>query len=88
MRMSLEKLMQMCWYKAEPSSSTEIADLFSIVDHSQADPNGFLAGLNSLVTLDEIQHVPKLFSVIKAAIDRNRQPRRFLCCRDSSELYL
>src|ERR1700733_201813 len=37
MRMSLGKLMQIGWYKAEPSSSKEIADLFSIVDRSQAD---------------------------------------------------
>ena len=35
--MSLGKLMQIGWYKAEPSSSKEIADLFSIVDRSQAD---------------------------------------------------
>ena len=35
--MSLEKLAQLGWYKAEPSSPKEIADLFSIVDRSQAD---------------------------------------------------
>ena len=35
--MSLEKLVQLGWYKTEPSSSKEIADLFSIVDRSQAD---------------------------------------------------
>ena len=35
--MSLEKLVQLGWYKAEPSSPKEIADLFSIVDRSQAD---------------------------------------------------
>lgn len=35
--MSLEKLTQIGWYKAEPSSPKEIADLFSIVDRSQAD---------------------------------------------------
>ncbi|MGD0940802.1 MAG: hypothetical protein ABR905_13940 [Terracidiphilus sp.] len=35
--MSLEKLVQLGWYKVEPSSPREIADLFSIVDRSQAD---------------------------------------------------
>jgi hypothetical protein len=35
-RMSLEKLTQLRWYKDEPGSSKEIADLFSIVDRSQA----------------------------------------------------
>jgi len=49
-----------------------------ILAAAKRDPNGFVAGLNSLVTLDEIQHVPELFSVIKAAIDRNRQLGRFL----------
>lgn len=35
--MSLEKLVQLGWYKAEPSSREEIADLFSIVDRSVND---------------------------------------------------
>lgn len=45
---------------------------------AKGDPNGFVAGLNPRVTLDEIQHVPELFPVIKAAIDRKRRPGRFL----------
>lgn len=45
---------------------------------ARRDPNGFIAGLDLPVTLDEIQHVPELFPVIKAAIDRNRQPGQFL----------
>ena len=35
--MSLEKLAQLGWYKAEPSSREEIADLFSIVERSLVD---------------------------------------------------
>lgn len=35
--MTLEKLALIGWYKAEPSSPGEIADLFSIVDRAQAD---------------------------------------------------
>ena len=34
---------------------------------AKRDPNGFIAGLNTPVTLDEVQHVPELFPVIKAA---------------------
>ena len=49
-----------------------------ILAAARRDPNGFVAGLNAPVTLDEVQHVPELFSVIKAVIDRNRQPGRFL----------
>ncbi len=41
-----------------------------IVAAARRDPNGFIAGLNLPVTLDEIQHVPELFPVIKAAIER------------------
>ena len=50
----------------------------SILAAAKGDPNGFVAGLNPRVTLDEIQHVPALFPVIKASIDRKRQPGRFL----------
>jgi hypothetical protein len=35
--MGLEKLAQLGWYKVEPSSPEEIADLFSIVDRSLGD---------------------------------------------------
>ena len=52
------------------------------------DPNGFIAGLNLPVTLDEIQHVPELFPVIKAAIDRNRRPGRFLMTGSANVMLL
>jgi hypothetical protein len=60
--MSLEKLVQLGWYKAEPSSAKEIADLFSIVDRSQADlavtgisdDLRFHAAYNGLLTLANI----------------------------------
>src|ERR1035441_3622306 len=50
----------------------------SILAAAKSDPNGFIAGLNAPVTLDEVQHVPELFPVIKVAIDRKREPGRFL----------
>jgi hypothetical protein len=60
--MSLEKLVQLGWYKAEPSSPKEIADLFSIVDRSQADSRvegisddlRFQAAYNGILTLANI----------------------------------
>ena len=60
--MSLEKLVQLGWYKDEPSSSKEIADLFSIVDRSQADLKvegisddlRFQAAYNGVLTLANI----------------------------------
>jgi hypothetical protein len=55
--------MQIGWYKAEPSSSKEIADLFSIVDRSQADlkvgggisdDHRYQAAYNDVLTLANI----------------------------------
>lgn len=55
---------------------------------AKSDPNGFVAGLNPRVTLDEIQHVPELFPVIKAAIDRQRHPGRFLLTGSANVMLL
>ena len=54
---------------------------------AKRDPNGFVAGLSSSATLDEVQHVPELFPVIKASIDRRREPGRFLLT-GSANLFL
>jgi uncharacterized protein len=43
-----------------------------------ADAAGFLDGLDGAVTLDEVQQVPELFPALKAAVDRDRRPGRFL----------
>lgn len=59
-----------------------------ILAAAKGDPNGFVSGLNPRVTLDEIQHVPELFSVIKAAIDRKRQPGRFLLTGSANVMLL
>ncbi len=42
------------------------------------DPAGFIRNLPGPVVLDEIQKVPELFPAIKLAVDRNREPGRFL----------
>src|SRR5262245_57627014 len=44
----------------------------------ETDPAGFVAGLPARVILDEVQRVPRLFTAIKAAVDRDRTPGRFL----------
>ena len=46
---------------------------------AQADPVGFVADLADKTILDEVQRVPTLFFALKAAIDRNRRPGRFIC---------
>lgn len=59
-----------------------------ILAAAKHDPNGFIAGLNPPVTLDEVQHVPELFPVIKAAIDRNRKPGQFLLTGSANVMLL
>ena len=55
---------------------------------AQRDPNGFVSGLSSPVTLDEVQHVPELFSAIKVAVDQKREPGRFLLTGSANVLLL
>lgn len=55
---------------------------------ARSDPNGFVAGLPLPVTLDEVQHIPELFPVIKAAIDRRRQPGQFLLTGSANVMLL
>lgn len=43
-----------------------------------ADPEGFVAGLNGPVFIDEIQRAPDLLLAIKAAVDTDLTPGRFL----------
>ncbi len=59
-----------------------------ILAAAKRDPNGFIAGLNMPVTLDEVQHVPEIFPVIKAAIDRKRQPGQFLLTGSANVMLL
>jgi len=42
------------------------------------DPVGFVADLPERTILDEVQRVPGLFTSIKATVDRNRTPGRFI----------
>ena len=45
---------------------------------AQADPVGFVADLPDKAVLDEVQRVPELFTSIKAVVDRDRRPGRFI----------
>lgn len=52
------------------------------------DPSGFIAGLTTPATLDEIQRAPELFPSIKVAVDRRREPGRFLLAGSANILLL
>jgi uncharacterized protein len=55
---------------------------------AKRDPNGFISGLTTPVTLDEIQRAPELFPSIKVAVDRRREPGRFLLTGSANVLLL
>ncbi len=52
------------------------------------DPQGFLTRLEGPVVIDEIQRVPELFLAIKAHVDRDRKPGRFLLTGSADVLLL
>lgn len=55
---------------------------------AEADPAGFLAGLSGPVILDEVQRSPGLFPAIKAEVDQDRRPGRFLLTGSANVLLL
>ncbi len=73
---------------AGPSRRYLTFDDPGILEAAKHDPNGFVGGLGTPVTLDEVQHVPELFPVIKAAIDRKRQAGRFLLTGSANVMLL
>ena len=52
-------------------------DDLDVVDAARHDPEALVGGSRP-VTLDEVQREPDLLRAVKRAIDRNRQPGRFL----------
>lgn len=55
---------------------------------AESDPVGFVADLPERVVLDEVQRVPDLFLALKSAVDRRRQPGRFMLTGSSNVLLL
>jgi uncharacterized protein len=55
---------------------------------AKRDPKGFITGLTTPVTLDEIQRAPELFPSIKVVVDRRREPGRFLLTGSANVLLL
>ena len=47
-------------------------------DAARRDPVGFVGRLPDRIILDEVQHVPSLFSALKISVDRNRVAGRFI----------
>ncbi len=52
------------------------------------DPSGFIASFDGPVVLDEVQRAPGVFMAIKAEVDKNRKPGRFLLTGSANVLLL
>jgi hypothetical protein len=71
-------------HPAQYVSLDDIAFLSAAV----SDPTGFIAGLRGPVVIDEVQRAPSLFPAIKAAVDHERTPGRFLLTGSANVLLL
>jgi predicted AAA+ superfamily ATPase len=63
-------------------------DDVAVLNAAKSDASGFVNALQGPVTLDEVQRAPELFLAIKAAVDRDRQPGRFLLTGSADVLVL
>ncbi|MFA6288571.1 MAG: ATP-binding protein [Opitutaceae bacterium] len=60
----------------------------NILRAAHEDPAGFCANLPPKVVIDEIQRAPELFTSIKALVDRDRRPGRFILTGSANVLLL
>lgn len=60
----------------------------AVLAAAQADPFGFINSQADKICLDEIQRAPELFLAIKAAVDKDRTPGRFLLTGSANALLL
>ena len=58
------------------------------LNSAKADPVGFVDSLPEKIILDEIQRVPEIFTSIKASVDSNRMPGRFILTGSANILLL
>jgi predicted AAA+ superfamily ATPase len=60
----------------------------TLLNTAKRDPVGFIEGLSDHVILDEVQRAPELMPAIKASVDRDRKPGRFLLTGSANLLLL
>ena len=63
-------------------------DDLGVLALAREDPQGFVRGLEGPVVLDEVQRCPEIFVALKAAVDEDRRPGRFLLTGSASVLLL
>ena len=63
-------------------------DDLTMLAAARGDPAGFIEGFAPPLVLDEVQRSPELLLAIKAAVDRQRTPGRFLLTGSANVLLL
>ena len=63
-------------------------DSAAVLAAAEGDPEGFVAGLSGPAVIDEVQRAPGLALAIKAAVDKDRTPGRFLLTGSANVLAL
>ena len=63
-------------------------DTAAVLAAALNDPEGFVAGLERPVVIDEVQRAPALALAIKAAVDSDRRPGQFLLTGSASVMSL
>lgn len=77
------------WLAAGPRPAHYLTlDDATVLSAATQDPTGFVAGLEGPVVLDEVQRAPGLYLALKAAVDRDRTPGRFLLTGSARALML
>jgi predicted AAA+ superfamily ATPase len=59
-----------------------------LLSAARGDPVRFVEDLGETAVLDEVQRVPEIFLPIKASVDRDRRPGRFLLTGSANPLFL
>jgi uncharacterized protein len=73
---------------ARPEALQLTFDDLDTLAQARNDPIGFLSGLPRYVVIDEVQRLPELFLPLKAQVDRERLPGRFLLTGSANVLTL
>ncbi|MDZ7794709.1 MAG: ATP-binding protein [Spirochaetia bacterium] len=60
----------------------------TVLSAAASDPEGFLRGLGDRAVIDEVQRVPDLLLAIKASVDKDRQPGKYLLTGSSNIMTL
>lgn len=76
------------WVAEEKGMAYFTLDDLEVLAAAQADPKGFVAQIGSPVVLDEVQRVPELLLALKAEVDRDRYPGRYLLTGSANVLAL